>query len=174
MTSNIAVQLISTLSNAQVKERWQKVAQRLRAELGDDLYTSWFARMDAEELGNAQLTVSVPTRFLRSWIENHYLSKLHKIAESEFGTLDSVQVRVRIQGEASRAASAAQAEIQRASAHNQNATLRSPSRFKVFLILSAVQILTRAKLLTVSSLAHLTSSHMLRRCGLQMQFQVRL
>jgi chromosomal replication initiator protein len=43
--------------------------------------------------------VSVPTRFLRSWIENHYLSKLHKIAESEFGTLEAVQVRVRVQGE---------------------------------------------------------------------------
>lgn len=89
--------------NQTLKEQWLRIAQRLKMELGEDLYTSWFARMDAEDMGSGQLTVSVPTRFLRSWIENHYLSKLHKIAESEFGPLDGVQVRVRVQGEASRA-----------------------------------------------------------------------
>jgi chromosomal replication initiator protein len=94
---------ILATKNQNLKEQWQRIAQRLKAELGDDLYTSWFGRMDAEDVAAGQLTVSVPTRFLRSWIENHYLSKLHKIAESEFGPLEGVQVRVRIQGEASRA-----------------------------------------------------------------------
>jgi chromosomal replication initiator protein len=98
MTTALAIN-----QNTSLKEQWQRIALRLKAELGDDLYNSWFARMDAEELGAGQLTVSVPTRFLRSWIENHYLSKLHKIAESEFGTLETVAVRVRVQGEAMRA-----------------------------------------------------------------------
>jgi chromosomal replication initiator protein len=93
-----------------LRSKWQRIAQRLKAELGDDLYTSWFGRMDAEELKERQLTVSVPTRFLRSWIENHYLSKLHKIAEAEFGVLDSVLVRVRIQGEVARAQTQAAAK----------------------------------------------------------------
>jgi chromosomal replication initiator protein len=79
----------------ELKSKWQKVSHRLRAELGDDLYTSWFGRMDAEEHGNLRLVVSVPTRFLKSWIENHYVAKLQKIAETEFGQLDAVQVRVR-------------------------------------------------------------------------------
>jgi chromosomal replication initiator protein len=101
--------------NQNLKDHWLRIAQRLKAELGDDLYTSWFGRMDAEELSEKQLTVSVPTRFLRSWIENHYLAKLHKIAEVEFGTLDSVQVRVRIQGEVARALSQNLAQAQAAS-----------------------------------------------------------
>jgi chromosomal replication initiator protein len=91
-----------------LKDQWHKIAQRLKAELGDDLYNSWFARMDAEDFTHNQLIVSVPTRFLRSWIENHYISKLHKIAQSEFATLETVQVRVRVQGEQARAASQAQ------------------------------------------------------------------
>ena len=78
-----------------LKQKWQRVSQRLRAELGDDLFTSWFGRMDAEDHSNLRLIVSVPTRFLKSWIENHYVAKLQKIAEVEFGQLDSVQVRVR-------------------------------------------------------------------------------
>ena len=31
-----------------LKERWTKVANRLRTELGEDLYSSWFARMEPE------------------------------------------------------------------------------------------------------------------------------
>jgi chromosomal replication initiator protein len=81
-----------------VKTRWDRVAQRLRAELGEDLYSSWFARMEAEDLDAGRLTVSVPTRFLKSWIETHYLSKLQKIGEAELGPLDSVHVRVRVRG----------------------------------------------------------------------------
>ena len=68
-----------------VKTRWDRVAQRLRAELGEDLYTSWFARMELEEFEQGRLIVSVPTRFLKSWIETHYVSKLHKISEAELG-----------------------------------------------------------------------------------------
>ena len=78
-----------------LKQKWQRVSHRLRAELGDDLFTSWFGRMDAEDCCNLKLIVSVPTRFLKSWIENHYVTKLQKIAETEFGRLDAVQVRVR-------------------------------------------------------------------------------
>ena len=59
-----------------LKQKWQRVSQRLRAELGDDLFTSWFGRMDAEDHSNLKLIVSVPTRFLKSWIENHYVAKL--------------------------------------------------------------------------------------------------
>lgn len=81
-----------------VKTKWDRVAQRLRAELGEDLYTSWFARMEAEDLESGRLTVSVPTRFLKSWIETHYLSKLQKIGETELGPLESVHVRVRMRG----------------------------------------------------------------------------
>lgn len=47
---------------------------------------------------SGRLTVSVPTRFLKSWIETHYLSKLQKIGEAELGPLDSVHVRVRTRG----------------------------------------------------------------------------
>jgi len=95
---NVAAK-VETQVVVDLKSQWQRVAARLKAELGDDLYNSWFARMDAEELLRGQLTVSVPTRFLKSWIENHYVAKLRKIAEGEFGVLQAVVVRVRLQGE---------------------------------------------------------------------------
>lgn len=81
-----------------LRETWTKVAQRLRAELGDDLFTSWFGRMEPEGFVDGVLVASVPTRFLKSWIENHYAAKLTKIAGAEFAGLRQVQVRVRVQG----------------------------------------------------------------------------
>ncbi len=81
-----------------LKEKWGRVSTRLRAELGEDLFTSWFARMEPEELNDGRFAVSVPTRFLKSWIETHYIAKLHKTSEAELGQLDAVQVRVRTRG----------------------------------------------------------------------------
>jgi chromosomal replication initiator protein len=82
---------------------WQRIAVRLKAELGDDLYTSWFARMEIEAVSSEKLLVSVPTRFLKSWIESHYLKKLQTLAEVELGALSTVQVKVRGAMQAQRA-----------------------------------------------------------------------
>ena len=81
-----------------IKRCWDRIALRLRAEMGDDLYSSWFARMEPEEWAEGRLCVSVPTRFLRSWIETHYQSRLHKISEAELGPIETIQVRVRTRG----------------------------------------------------------------------------
>jgi chromosomal replication initiator protein len=81
-----------------LKQSWQRIAQRLKGELGDDLFTSWFARVEPEELADGRLFVSVPTRFLRNWIEAHYAARLQTASEAELGRLDSVQIRVRTHG----------------------------------------------------------------------------
>jgi chromosomal replication initiator protein len=87
-----------------LKQGWARVAQRLKAELGDDLYLSWFGRMEAEDFANGRFTVSVPTRFLRSWIETHYLARIQNAAAAEFGNVEAVQIKVRSRGLALREA----------------------------------------------------------------------
>ena len=125
----MAADLTATATNTkeELKTKWMRVATRLRAELGDDLFNSWFARMDAEDLSQNNLTVSVPTRFLKSWIENHYTTKLRKIAESELGPLQGITVRVRQQGEAVRLAQADAARPQ--ATERSNATVAQIQSF---------------------------------------------
>ena len=84
-----------------VKTRWDRVAQRLRAELGEDLYTSWFARMELEGLDNDTVRLSVPTRFLRSWIQSHYVEKLLTCWQSEVA-----EIQRRYKGDRTRIAEA--------------------------------------------------------------------
>lgn len=85
-------------ASGELKQCWERIAHRLRAELGDDLYSSWFARMEAERLDGRTLIASVPTRFLRNWIEGHYADRLQRACECELGPLDEVTIRVRTRG----------------------------------------------------------------------------
>ena len=47
------------LTNSSEKERWGRVKVRLRAEVGDDVYSSWFARMDLDAIEGEGVRLSV-------------------------------------------------------------------------------------------------------------------
>jgi chromosomal replication initiator protein len=58
------------------QERWSRVKDRLRFELGEDIFSSWFVRMEFEALDKEAIRLSVPTRFLRKWIQSHYADRV--------------------------------------------------------------------------------------------------
>ena len=58
------------------QERWSRVKDRLRFELGEDIFSSWFIRMEFETLDKEAVRLSVPTRFLRKWIQSHYADRV--------------------------------------------------------------------------------------------------
>ncbi|MGH6924706.1 MAG: chromosomal replication initiator protein DnaA [Propylenella sp.] len=55
---------------------WDRVRSRLRAELGEDVFSSWFARVDLEGVNAGIVRLSVPTVFLKGWIKSHYGEKI--------------------------------------------------------------------------------------------------
>ena len=57
-------------------ERWARVKQRLRADVGDDVFSSWFTRMDLDGIDEEAVRLSVPTKFLKSWIQAHYIERV--------------------------------------------------------------------------------------------------
>jgi chromosomal replication initiator protein len=58
------------------QDRWRNVKERLRSELGDDVFSSWFGRMELEAVEKGLVRLSVPTRFLRNWIQSHYSERV--------------------------------------------------------------------------------------------------
>jgi chromosomal replication initiator protein len=74
---------------------WGRLRQRLRAELGEDVFSSWFARMELERVEDGTAIVSVPTRFLKSWIETHYVDRVSMLVASELGVDGGFLVEVR-------------------------------------------------------------------------------
>jgi len=57
-------------------ECWSQVKDRLRGEVGEPIYNSWFARMELESIEAETVRISVPTRFLKNWIASHYGERL--------------------------------------------------------------------------------------------------
>ncbi|MGA7971358.1 MAG: chromosomal replication initiator protein DnaA [Pseudolabrys sp.] len=82
------------MSNVE-QDRWLKVQQRLKAEVGDDIYSSWFARMDLEALEGSTVRMSVPTRFLKSWIQSHYAERVLACWQAEANTVSRIELIVR-------------------------------------------------------------------------------
>ena len=76
-------------------EGWLRVKTRLRAEVGEAIYNSWFARMELEGVETDTVRISVPTRFLRSWILSHYSERLLACWQTEQIAVRRVNLVVR-------------------------------------------------------------------------------
>jgi chromosomal replication initiator protein len=74
---------------------WTRVKRRLRAELGEDVFASWFGRLELEAIVDGCAKLTVPTRFLKSWIESHYADRVLATYRSEAPTVERISVSMR-------------------------------------------------------------------------------
>jgi chromosomal replication initiator protein len=77
------------------QDRWSRVKGRLRSTVGEDVYTSWFARMDLEAVQDESVHLSVPTRFLKSWIQAHYAERVLSCWQAEMPEVHRIDLTVR-------------------------------------------------------------------------------
>lgn len=78
--------------------RWDRVRTRLRSMLGDDVYQSWFARVEAASLDAGTVNLTVPTPFLKTWIQSHYAEMLKDCAIAEIDGAERISLTVRQMG----------------------------------------------------------------------------
>jgi chromosomal replication initiator protein len=84
---------VTVLANA--SEAWDRVRRRLRAELGEDVFSSWFARVELGNIVDGVAYLTVPTRFLKSWLEAHYAERLRVNCMAELQGLNGIMLSVR-------------------------------------------------------------------------------
>src|SRR5713101_3662553 len=77
------------------QDRWSRVKGRLRSSVGEDVYSSWFARMDLESVQDESVRLSVPTRFLKSWIQAHYAERVLTCWQAEMPEVHRIDLTVR-------------------------------------------------------------------------------
>src|SRR5436190_20093344 len=85
---------LKTMTNSE-QDRWSRVKGRLRSSVGEDVYTSWFARMDLESVEQESVRLSVPTRFLKSWIQAHYAERVLTCWQAEMPEVHRIDLSVR-------------------------------------------------------------------------------
>ena len=71
---------------------FERVKTQLKARLGGEVYSSWFGRMKLAEASRGVARLSVPTAFLKSWINGHYLDLIAELWRQEEPELLRVEV----------------------------------------------------------------------------------
>lgn len=77
------------------QEAWVKVRQQLQAQLGKDVFSSWFGRIKMEGVNGGVATHSVPTAFLKSWINAHYRELLLELWQKQDSSVLRADVVIR-------------------------------------------------------------------------------
>jgi chromosomal replication initiator protein len=93
---------VSRGSNEPLDERelFQRIRTRLRAAFGEDVFNSWFARLELEEIVDDRAHLSVPTRFLCSWVQSNYAEKILETFKTEAPDIMRLHFTVRVNGQA--------------------------------------------------------------------------
>ncbi len=74
---------------------FERVKAQLKARLGNDVYSSWFGRMKLAEASRGLVRLSVPTAFLRQWINSHYLDLIAELWKQGDASLLKLEIVVR-------------------------------------------------------------------------------
>jgi len=83
-----------TGSDTQLNAQWARVRGRLRAEFGEATFRSWLKPLTLAGRRGADLRVSVPSRFMRDWVDTHYADRLRTLWSSENPDIHTVEVIV--------------------------------------------------------------------------------
>ncbi len=86
----------STVDGAepQMAAQWARIRGRLQQEVGDVEYRTWLRQMTLAGIDGDEVTVHLPTRFLRDWVRSHYGEKINKLWQLENARIRRVDIRV--------------------------------------------------------------------------------
>ncbi len=82
-------------ASSDAEQKFERVKTQLKARLGAEVYSSWFGRMKVAEASRGIVRISVPTAFLRSWINGHYLDLIAELWKREDPEILKIEIVVR-------------------------------------------------------------------------------
>lgn len=78
----------------QLAAQWTRIRGRLQSEVGEVEYRTWLRQMTLAGVDGDEVTVHLPTRFLRDWVRGHYADKLNALWQAENRRVRRVDIRV--------------------------------------------------------------------------------
>ncbi len=73
---------------------WARIRGRLRAEYGDGVFRSWLRPLTLMAVEEAEITVGVPTRFVRDRVATLYGDRLKELWRAEDDTIERIELVV--------------------------------------------------------------------------------
>src|ERR1700733_1913311 len=76
-----------------LSEQWGRVRARLQAEVGEVEYRTWLKQVALAGVDGDEVTVILPTRFLRDWVKKEYGDLITTLWQAENSDIRSVDIR---------------------------------------------------------------------------------
>ena len=80
--------------SVEIKNVWEKVHGDMRQEFGEAVFRSWLKPLTLQAYYHGTMEVSVPTRFMRDWIQNHYAERISAMCSECNAEIKRVQIVV--------------------------------------------------------------------------------
>ncbi|MDP1962703.1 MAG: DnaA N-terminal domain-containing protein, partial [Reyranella sp.] len=78
----------------ELEAHWVRVCDRLRKEIGDKAFKTWFGEVELGELKVGKLRLYAPTRFVRDWVGRHYGDRVLAYWQAVAPDVKSVEVNL--------------------------------------------------------------------------------
>ncbi|MCI5059783.1 MAG: chromosomal replication initiator protein DnaA [Alphaproteobacteria bacterium] len=81
----------------EIKAVWKQVHKALRGEFGEAVFRSWLKPLTLQACYHGTLEVSVPTRFMKDWIQTHYSKRILEMCSEQDSEIKRLEIVV-VQG----------------------------------------------------------------------------
>ena len=78
----------------EILDLWSSVHADLRTEFGEAVFRSWLKPLTLQACYHGTLEVSVPTRFMRDWIQTHYAARIMEMCAARNAEIRRVEIVV--------------------------------------------------------------------------------
>ncbi len=78
----------------QLAAQWARLRARLRDEVGEAEYRNWLRQMVLQTVEGEVVLITLPSRFLRDWVRDHYGDRLRLLAQAEWPQVKRMDFRV--------------------------------------------------------------------------------
>ena len=94
---NAEYQEASLEPSKEILKVWKKVHADMRSEFGEAVFRSWLKPLSLQAFYHGTMEVSVPTRFMRDWIQSHYSDRILAMCAEAHEDIKRLQIVV-VQG----------------------------------------------------------------------------
>lgn len=92
--TSVPMDEITLEPSADIKTLWENVHTQMRTEFGEAIFRSWLKPLTLRAYYHGTMEVSVPTRFMRDWIQTHYAERISAMCNEANAEVRRVQIVV--------------------------------------------------------------------------------
>ena len=77
-----------------LEKSWLRICSRLKGEVGEVEYHTWLTKIALGPVDGNEITLLLPTRFLRDWVRSQYGDRLSELWNQEVSSIRHVELQV--------------------------------------------------------------------------------